>query len=210
MPVKVVLMYRGAVSNLDSVLDFWYRGQGDVPLKLRRGKFSNEYGRFMGFSQVRTMKILREARQKSEADRDKKALLASLKISLLDLLVLTRTNSATDAWDKIYSLLGLTQDKIAKSIIPDYSEANTPDIIFLQIAKAYIRSGQAVELLDHGGISKSFPNLPSWAPDWTMPIRQGFKLSLYDCLPFTLPSVQIGKDSKKAISSKVRLFSSGE
>lgn len=156
LPAKVVLMYRGAVSNLDDVLDFWYRGQGDVPLELRRGELLNECGRFMGFSQVRTMKILREARQKSEADHDKKALV-SLKMSLLDLLVLTRTNNAIDARDKVYSLLGLAQDKITKSIIPDYSDANTPDMMFSQIAEAYIRSGQAAELLGHDGISKDFP-----------------------------------------------------
>ncbi|KAK1978874.1 heterokaryon incompatibility protein-domain-containing protein [Colletotrichum cereale] len=121
--------------------------------------------------------------------------------SLLELLCLTRNNLATDARDKIYGLLGLTDDAVSRSIVPDYSTDNTPAKVFTQVATQMVESGLAADLLHHAGVDQSVQGLPSWAPDWTMQSRSTLPVHLYNCLPGTTPRLSVlGQDEKPRLA----------
>ncbi|GKT40226.1 heterokaryon incompatibility protein 6, OR allele [Colletotrichum spaethianum] len=117
--------------------------------------------------------------------------------SLLELLCLTRNNLATDPRDKIYGLLGLTDDAVSRTIIPDYSRHNTPAKVFAEVAAQIVEFGHATDLLHHAGIDQDVQGLPSWAPDWTMQSRSRLPVHLYNCLPSTNPTISILKSDGK-------------
>ncbi|TIC93593.1 Heterokaryon incompatibility protein 6, OR allele [Colletotrichum higginsianum] len=117
--------------------------------------------------------------------------------SLLELLCLTRNNLATDPRDKIYGLLGLTDDMVARSTVPDYSHDNTPAKVFIEVATHMVELGHAADLLHHAGIDQAVRGLPSWAPDWTMQSRSTLPVHLYNCLPDTSPTVSILSSDEK-------------
>ncbi|OHE93858.1 hypothetical protein CORC01_10879 [Colletotrichum orchidophilum] len=156
----------------------------------------------MHLSPVSSFKVLRDRRQGAfeepqkidvtdSVDNEAAGEFKLLMPNLLDLLCLTRNSLATDARDKIYGLLALTDDPVAQSIVPDYSLDNTPSKVFTEVATDMVEAGYAVDLLHHAGIDQSIPNLPSWVPDWTMQSRSTLSAQLYNCMPDTAPTVSI-------------------
>ncbi|KAI8632752.1 hypothetical protein F5Y19DRAFT_418812 [Xylariaceae sp. FL1651] len=73
---------------------------------------------------------------------------------LLELLHSLRTNVSSDPRDKIYALLGLADDEIARSIIPDYFPENTTSRLFIDVACRFISARHGTELLSYAGLDQ--------------------------------------------------------
>lgn len=158
------------------------------------------FNRAMHLSVASSLKTLRDRREgkiekaAEESDRAGGDAATPTKLSmpsLVELLVLSRNNLATDPRDKVYGLLGLTDDTVAESIIPDYSQANDAAKVFTDVATKTVNVGQATDLLHHAGVHQSIPGLPSWVPDWTMQSRSTLPVHLYQSMGKTSPKVSI-------------------
>lgn len=112
-------------------------------------------------------------------------------IRLLDLLCMTRTSLATDNRDKVYALLGLAEDEVAKSLVPNYSPENTVTRVFIDVACKLVQAGLGHELLHHAGRDTNTPDLPSWVPDWTFQSRSALNKDLYRCMGSTRPNLRL-------------------
>lgn len=177
----VVIFFGTATCNLRTVTRFWHFTQHrELPELLKRGVLSDTYAVARNLSQIRLFQQL----------RDKDSLDASA--TLLDLLSLSRTNGATDKRDKVYALLGLAQDPVANSIIPDYSPGNTVANVYTALAERYIETGDGVALLHQAGRDHLIPDLPSWVPDWSHRSRSDFTPHLYSCTGPTVPRLSLG------------------
>ncbi|KAK1671239.1 heterokaryon incompatibility protein-domain-containing protein [Colletotrichum godetiae] len=202
---KVVVLYGEAAISLEAITDFWdlARRHG-LPRPLRIGMYAEVFSMIIHLSPVSSFKVLRGRRQgfgtsQTVGDAEKveeETAQRGPPLNLLELLCLTRNNLATDARDKVYGLLGLTDDPVAQSIIPNYSSNNTPEKVFTEVARIMIEAGHVVDLLHHAGIDQGITNLPSWVPDWTVQSRSTLSTQLYHCMPNT--------------SSKISVSSSGE
>ncbi|KAK3985885.1 heterokaryon incompatibility protein-domain-containing protein [Cladorrhinum sp. PSN332] len=87
--------------------------------------------------------------------------------SLLTLLEELRGFKSTLASDKIYGILGLTDQK--DKITVDYSKI--PEQLFTDYAIQHLETG-SLEILSHCVLHSDNPrllDLPSWVPDWTRP-----------------------------------------
>ncbi len=118
-------------------------------------------------------------------------------LNLLNLLALSRPNGATDPRDKVYALLAIVQDDIAKSIKPDYSIENTVAKGYIEVAEKYIKHGRGPKLLHHAGGNHLVADLPSWVPDWSLQTRSVFRKSLYKCSGYSQPHISLGPDPGK-------------
>ena len=95
--------------------------------------------------------------------------------TLLDLMADYRQHKASDARDKVYGLLGIsqTEDDFFRSIEVNY-EAPASDL-YTSVARFVIKQHGNLDLLKHcrGQVLKG---LPSWVPDWSY-FRKGKLLS---------------------------------
>ncbi|KAL2063949.1 hypothetical protein VTL71DRAFT_4443 [Oculimacula yallundae] len=205
---KVILLVDDAACSLDFVMQFWdLAKRRDTPEILKHGVLADEYTRILHMSPVSGMKALRDIRHSKETsstnvddeitvsnkeiESDESQILQT-RFDLLNLLVLSRVNLATDPRDKIYSLLGLArQDPIARSVTPDYSEVNSAAVLFKDIATKFIQAGRGTDLLKHAGVDQKLPGLPSWAPDWTYQSRSTMHSELYKCSGSSISSILI-------------------
>ncbi|GKT63402.1 ankyrin and HET domain-containing protein [Colletotrichum tofieldiae] len=195
--------------------------QHGLPRPLRIGAYADKFNAILHLSPVSSFKILRDRRKAlismpksiqednkapsdirasdednvvdhvSEGTDESLGKAALQSSSLLELLCLTRNNLATDPRDKIYGVLGLTDDSVARSIIPDYTWKNTPAKVFTDVAAQMVELGHTANLLHHAGIDQDVQGLPSWAPDWTMQSRSTLPVHLYDCLPGTSTKISL-------------------
>ncbi|KAH9222309.1 heterokaryon incompatibility protein-domain-containing protein [Leptodontidium sp. 2 PMI_412] len=206
---KVILLVGDAACSLDFVMHFWdLAKRRDTPEILKHGPLADEYSRILHLSPVSGMKELRDVKHPKQtipaADNDDTAAEMTssddgngteklqAKSDLLNLLILSRVNQATDPRDKIYSLLGLAREGIiARSVTPDYSEANNTAILYRDIATKFIRAGRGTDLLKHAGIDQKLPGLPSWVPDWTYQSRSIMHSELYNCSGSSIPSISV-------------------
>ncbi|KAI3544569.1 hypothetical protein CABS01_01992 [Colletotrichum abscissum] len=197
---KVVVLYGTAAISLEAITDFWDLARiHGLPRPLRIGMYAEVFSMIMHLSPVSSFKLLRDRRQGFETSQtvddsenvEDEPVESGSPLNLLELLCLTRNNLATDARDKVYGLLGLTDDPVAQSIVPDYSSNNTPDRVFTEVARLMIEAGRGIDLLHHAGINQGVPNLPSWVPDWTVQSRSTLSTQLYHCMPNTSPMISI-------------------
>jgi hypothetical protein len=84
-------------------------------------------------------------------------------LRLSRLIDLAATSESSFRRDKVYGVLALMDDKLARRIVPDYTTED--DSVFITVAKAYVSEYQNLELLRHGGIWGG-RGTPSWVPDW--------------------------------------------
>ena len=85
------------------------------------------------------------------------------RLSLLNAIVTTRHSLATDPRDKLYALLGLTND--GPSIIPLPNYTQDVQTVFLQATTGIVVKQKKVMAILLATRSKG-PDSPSWAPDW--------------------------------------------
>lgn len=222
---KVVLLIDDTACSLDFVMKFWDRARKrDTPEILKHGRLADEYARIMHLSPVSAMHLLRDLKHpppatesdliedenepSSTSNENTTTSSTVLKVSggalpknnFLNLLALFRMNLASDPRDKVYSFLGLAkEDPVAKSITPDYSEANSPATMYQYIATKFIESGRVTELLQYSGLDHQIPNLPSWVPDWSQQTRSTMSHHLYNCSSSSLPRVKISLTDPKRL-----------
>jgi hypothetical protein len=78
------------------------------------------------------------------------------------------TLKATDPRDMIYGLLGLVTDENKGLIAPDYSKPCAE--VYRLAAQVLIQSG-GIAILSFCQFPKTQPGLPSWVPDWSVPLK---------------------------------------
>lgn len=86
------------------------------------------------------------------------------KFSLLELLLRSHPFQASDPRDKIYSVLGLADDRQKLALEVDYT--CTPEQLYTTSASKIVEANPSVEILNSCLHSKSL-SLPSWVPDWS-------------------------------------------
>lgn len=102
---------------------------------------------------------------------------ANGKLDWLRLLAEHRSCLATNAKDKVYALLGLTdaaQLTGESRIVPDYREAYTAEEAFTDVAISLLKASGNLDLLSIPRCSTKKSQghgrgLPSWVPDWSKP-----------------------------------------
>ncbi|KAH8201172.1 hypothetical protein TruAng_004640 [Truncatella angustata] len=87
-------------------------------------------------------------------------------VASFDLLCRFRNFLATNPRDKIYAIYNMFSTSPAESLRPRY-EAEVYDV-YLDFAIATISSEIGLEILRHCG--ESGPAMPSWVPDWSIPL----------------------------------------
>nr|OQO30712.1 hypothetical protein B0A51_01836 [Rachicladosporium sp. CCFEE 5018] len=86
---------------------------------------------------------------------------------LLSLLHKCRFREATNAADKVYSMLGLVGKNIADlEIVPDYTVPSQQ--VFRDVARSILAHGSNLDIV---GMAEPTESFPSWIPDWTRPAQ---------------------------------------
>lgn len=86
---------------------------------------------------------------------------------LLTLLLRTRTTTTTDPKDKIYCLLGLSEDANALKIVPDYHDETSVEDVYREFAFRNISLHGHLDVLSTPR-AEGQTSLPSWVPDWRL------------------------------------------
>ena len=86
---------------------------------------------------------------------------------------------AGDPRDMVYGLLSIASDVKELAIIPDY--AQSPEVIYQEVAEAYLRLG-FVDILAYAGTQPPMDELPSWVANWSREAKQ-VPLSYQNRLP---------------------------
>jgi hypothetical protein len=60
-----------------------------------------------------------------------------------------------------------------------------------------IGTNKAIELLEHAGILRRYPNLPSWVPGWTVMVREPMTSELYGCADSIAASISFCDSGRK-------------
>jgi hypothetical protein len=91
-------------------------------------------------------------------------------LELKDLLMNSGSSRASDARDKVFSVLGLARPDYG--IAPDYSPENDLNKVLIETTRKIIEFEDSLDVLTYSGLSNP-PNhnrkdgLPSWVVDWT-------------------------------------------
>lgn len=221
---KMSIMYGEFAISLDAVMEFWdLASRRGLPLALRHGNLGGVFDILRRISPGTTFLALRQRRSDKdqrlgnmddaqpasedlqdqhsttmeEGNPSKGGLEVRIKpADLLEMLALCRMNLASDNRDKIYAMLDLADDDIARSITPDYHATNTVSDTFVDVAKRYVCANRAAEILEHAGRHHRLAHLPSWVPDWTHQSRSVLRTRLYSCTRDTSPQISLlAKDS---------------
>jgi len=124
------------------------------------------------------------------------AVQAGAKLSLLELLIQFRTFKATDARDKVYSLLNLMEpEPYQGGILVDYGIS--VEECYRQVAATLLLHNTPYDLLNvyNGATIAADASFPSWVPDW----REQTKF-LY--LPIIRPSTLV-RELHRAVDSRL-------
>lgn len=78
---------------------------------------------------------------------------------------------ATDSRDKIFALLGLTNDGAQKTLTPQYSESVSTQDVYLDAARFVFAGDDPLCVLPFAGTGyiDRLVQMPSWVPDWSHP-----------------------------------------
>lgn len=210
-----MIFYGNAIKNLSTIVQFWnHAQQQDLPSVLKYGHLADAYVMGQTMAHVGTISLLCESSESSQsatgpdAERHK-----PFRQSLLNLLILSRSNAVADPRDKVYGLLGLAEDDVAKQITPEYSTRTSAADLYVEVAEAYVRSGEGVKLLQHAGIdsvesaafrqkagiAEPVAGLPSWVPDWSQKPRYTFEHELYNSSRSSEPRIRLADNRRELI-----------
>ncbi|UJO19918.1 uncharacterized protein CLAFUR5_10435 [Fulvia fulva] len=90
-----------------------------------------------------------------------------LEIPILQLLGYVRLQSATDARDKVYAIMGLlSEDQRSRLPRPDY-DAEVMEV-YIALAASVVLSSRSLDVLawKNPYVEPFFTGMPSWVPDW--------------------------------------------
>ena len=197
----VIVFFGAATCSLNAVTTFWdLARRRDMPNVLKYGPLADLYTTSRNLSQVGSLKRVRESMKRPSQAGDTRESVrhrtttqgidGDANLSLLSLLINSRSNGATDPRDKVYALLALANDDVSRGVQPDYSPENTVAKAYAAVAQSYIALGFGPELLYHAGNDHLITDLPSWVPDWSHQTRSTFNHKLYNCSGSSVPSVR--------------------
>jgi len=92
----------------------------------------------------------------------------------------SRDRDATNLSDKVFSLRGITNEKLAEGIAIDYDKPT--ERVYTEFAKNMLNVRPYLRILSSVGLqhrTTSSLRLPSWVPDWSQPIHLGCILNRY-------------------------------
>jgi hypothetical protein len=163
----VVVLYGEAVNNLDCLVKFWdLATKHELPPALQYGAIADWKTRLENSNQLTVFGELRRLRENSKYVDSIPGVVASQYVPrvdfdfpdvgfrnlpfvlhssldprerLLSLLIRNRAAGATDARDKVYSLLSLASDVSELHIEPNYSQENSTTKVYRDVAYAYIK-----------------------------------------------------------------------
>ena len=203
---SVVLFYGTAICSLNAITTFWDLTQRhELPGIMRYSSLADVYMACRTMSLVGSFKRLRELHRKPSVTGATPESLRHLnddvrKIdrfttdSIYSLLAMSRSKNATDERDKVYALLALAQDGVAKTVQPDYSAENTISKVFCDVAEECVRQGYGLELLHYSGNDHVTEGLPSWVPDWSRQTRSTFHSSKFSFANFSQPKITLSPE----------------
>jgi hypothetical protein len=85
-------------------------------------------------------------------------------------LHMTKRATCTDPRDKLFAVIGLTNDPLAKLNQPDYELSVSQ--VYQRFVRTWIGERKNLKILSHSQRDekgRKLPGLPSWAPDWDHP-----------------------------------------
>ncbi|KAH7308420.1 heterokaryon incompatibility protein-domain-containing protein [Stachybotrys elegans] len=94
-------------------------------------------------------------------------LAASDAVTLISLLDRYRHQDSTDPRDKVFSLLGIASARDVTSLGCTVDYHSTVIDVYTNLARAYIRRDNNLDILGYVQHSTDATGLPSWVPDWT-------------------------------------------
>jgi hypothetical protein len=89
--------------------------------------------------------------------------------TLLRLLQIHRNREATDPKDKVYGIIGLSSDFSSGTYLEPNYEFSIGEV-YASVVRAHIEKYDNLDILGHCGFSGRDPDLPSWVPDWRVPL----------------------------------------
>lgn len=203
----VVLFYGTAICSLNAITTSWDLTQRhELPGIMRYSSLADIYMACRTMSLVGSFKRLRELHRKPSVTGATAESLRHVKDdvrkydrfttdSLCSLLAMPRSKNATDERDKVYALLALAQDGVAKTVKPDYSVENPMTKGFCDVAAECVRQGYGVELLHYSGKGDVTEGLPSWVPDWSRQTTSTFHTTDYCFATFSQPRITLSPES---------------
>jgi hypothetical protein len=92
-------------------------------------------------------------------------------IPLAELLIQFSCSKATEPRDKVYALLGMTDECATSELEPSYAESNTAENVYIRTARYLMAQKDPLCFLYLAGVGYTNTNysLPSWVPDWKNP-----------------------------------------
>jgi Heterokaryon incompatibility protein (HET) len=103
---------------------------------------------------------------------------ARKKLPLETLLTEITTNlgewpyEATDPRDRVFAILGLSSDSTALNIRSDYKK--TCKVVYTEVAESILTQSRTLDILYAVSGPKNVKPMPSWVPDWSVPIQSTF------------------------------------
>lgn len=81
---------------------------------------------------------------------------------------------ATDPRDRIFAILGFSSDSTALNVRPDYEK--TCKDVYTEVAEAILTQASNLDILYAVSGPKNMKAMPSWVPDWSVPVQSTFGL----------------------------------
>ncbi|KAJ2897978.1 hypothetical protein MKZ38_004246 [Zalerion maritima] len=75
---------------------------------------------------------------------------------------------ANDPRDRVFALLGIASDATSLNLSADYARSCRE--VYCEVAEAVLKQASSLTILYACGGQKNIKGLPSWVPDWTVPI----------------------------------------
>lgn len=126
------------------------------------------------------------------------------------------TLNATDARDRIFALLGVSSDTKELNVRVDYNKSVKQEDVYRDVAKRLLQRGH-IDLLSFCRRNKSQQGttLPSWAPDWSVPLPSAWGLTANDglynaCGKMTFNMTEIHTDSTPDNEVELKAFRVGK
>lgn len=100
------------------------------------------------------------------------------RLPLVTLLAETSLNlgkwayESTDPRDRVFAILGFSSDSTTLNISPDYE--STCKSLYMRVAEAVLANTDTLDILYVVSGTKNVKSMPSWVPDWSIPIASTF------------------------------------
>jgi Heterokaryon incompatibility protein (HET) len=141
----------------------------EIPEGFQRQQMRDDITNTYHIPAISFMSSVVTRRQRYYYNRDKgEDVLFRVVVTALALEVDYNQPLSTDPRDRIFALVHLADDAADFKTFPDYRKSC--EVIYAEMAQIMLEQGY-FDLLSYCQFPKRLPNLPSWAPDWSMELR---------------------------------------